>query len=62
MAMYSISVTPLIAALQDPCLKQVWLLTMPLQEVHWRACVTGGPDFKIYAHFMVIIQMPQRLG
>ena len=58
MAMYSVSVTPLIASLQDSHVKQVWLLMMLLLEAHSVVCVTGGLDFRILAHFMAIILMP----
>ena len=57
MAMYSVSVTPLIASLQDAHVNRSGLLMMLLLEAHSMGCVTGGPDFRILAHIIVIILM-----
>ena len=57
MKMYSVSVTPLIASLQDPRATQLWFADDANAGGTLHGLHDWWLDFKIYAHFTVIIQM-----
>ena len=62
MAMYSVSVTPLIASLQDPSVAQVWFADDVTAGVHCKACILGGLNFRILVLCLDTILMLPRHG